>query len=123
MSRSSPNTPQPGKETRGIKGPLIFSAILAAVAGGATMVFATGGGTRELRVDLGVTAAGIAFIASLVICAMLMMTAKPNDDHLGKGTGINRSSAKIPGGAGQADRHGAAHKREQSRQYNDDGAS
>ena len=94
------------KQLKGVKGPLIFSAVLAAVAGIATMVFATGGGTRELRVDLGLTAAGIAFIASLVISALLLMTEKPNADHLGKGTGINRSTSKIRGGAANLDEHG-----------------
>ncbi|GAA2174064.1 hypothetical protein GCM10009784_10840 [Arthrobacter parietis] len=94
------------KQVKGVKGPLIFSAVLAAIAGIATMVFATGGGTRELRVDLGLTAAGIAFIASMVICALLLMTEKPNEDHLGKGTGINRSSSKIPGGSANLDEHG-----------------
>lgn len=92
---------------KGVKGPLIFSAALAAVAGVVTMVVSTGGGTRELRLDLGVTAAGIAFIASLVISAMLQMTEKPNAEHLGKGTGVNRSSARIPGGAGKANKDGA----------------
>ena len=48
------------KQVKGVKGPLIFSAVLAAIAGIATMVFATGGGTRELRVDLGLTAAAVA---------------------------------------------------------------
>jgi hypothetical protein len=94
------------KQVQGVKGPLIFSAVLAAIAGIATMVFSTGGGTRELRVDLGLTAAGIAFIASLVISALLLMTEKPNADHLGKGTGINRSSSKIRGGAANLDEHG-----------------
>ncbi|WP_323959808.1 hypothetical protein [Arthrobacter sp. JZ12] len=93
-------------QPKGVKGPLIFSAVLAAIAGIATMVFSTGGGTRELRIDLGLTAAGIAFIASLLISALLLMTEKPNDEHLGKGTGINRSSAKIRGGASNLDEHG-----------------
>lgn len=47
-----------------------------------------------MRVDLGLTAAGIAFIASLVISAMLMMAETPNAEHLSKGSGINRSSVK-----------------------------
>lgn len=100
MSKSSPR-PRPS-----VKGPLLFSAALAAVAGTVAMVASTGGSDSPLRVDLGLTAAGIAFIASLVVCAMLMMTEKPNADHLGKGTGINRSSAKIPGGAGNVDKYG-----------------
>nr|WP_231704938.1 hypothetical protein [Arthrobacter gengyunqii] len=64
------------------------------------MIFATGGAEKELRVDLGLTAAGIAFIASLLICSLLLMTEKPNPDHLSEGSGIHRSAAKIPGGAG-----------------------
>ncbi|GAA1112086.1 hypothetical protein [Arthrobacter flavus] len=94
------------KSVKGVKGPLIFSAVLGAVAGIVAMVVSTGGGTRELRVDIGLTAAGIAFIAALVVCALLLMTEKPNADHLGKGTGINRSSAKIQGGAGNLDKDG-----------------
>lgn len=94
------------KQVKGVKGPLIFSAVLAAVAGIATMVFATGGGTRELRIDLGLTAAGIAFIVSVVISALLLMTEKPNDEQLGKGAGINRSSSKMRGGAANLDEHG-----------------
>jgi len=90
---------QPGKPTQGrfrygIKAPLVFSAALAVVAGAATSIFATGGGSRVMRLDLGLTAAGIAFIVSLVICAMLMMAETPNAEHLSKGSGINRSSAK-----------------------------
>lgn len=108
------------KQPKGVKGPLVFSAVLGVIAGIATMIFSTGGGTRELRVDLGLTAAGIAFIVSLVISAMLLMTEKPNDEHLGKGTGINRSSAKIRGGAANLDEHGNPRK---AQPKNDDGAS
>lgn len=103
MTKSAPGALQ---ERNSVKAPLIFSAVLAAVAGIATMIFATGGGTRQLRWDLGLTAAGIAFIVSLVFSAMLLMSEKPNDEHLGKGTGINRSSRKIPGGAGNIGRDG-----------------
>ncbi|MFC3300702.1 Uncharacterised protein [Arthrobacter agilis] len=93
MAKRQPGKPMQGRFRYGIKAPLVFSAALALVAGVATSIFATGGGTRELRVDLGLTAAGIAFIASLVICAMLMMAETPNAEHLSKGSGINRSSA------------------------------
>ena len=41
------------------------------------------------------TVAGIAFIASVVVCATLMMLEKPNDPGLGEGSGVNRSSAKL----------------------------
>ncbi|WP_308662299.1 hypothetical protein [Arthrobacter sp. B1805] len=94
MAKRRPGKPTQGRFRHGIKAPLVFSAVLAAVAGVATSIFATGGGARELRVDLGLTAAGIAFIASLVICAMLMMAETPNAEHLSKGSGINRSSAR-----------------------------
>lgn len=94
MAKRQPGKPTQGRFRYGIKAPLAFSAVLAVVAGVATSIFATGGGSRELRVDLGLTAAGIAFIVSLVISAMLIMAETPNAEHLSKGSGINRSSAK-----------------------------
>lgn len=97
MANSSSGGPQ---KRNSVKAPLIFSAVLAVIAGVATTIFATGGADKELRLDLGLTAAGIAFIASLLICSLLLMTEKPNPDHLSEGSGVNRSSAKIPGGAG-----------------------
>ena len=97
MANSSSGGPQ---KRNSVKAPLIFSAVLAVIAGIATMIFATGGGEKELRVDLAFTAAGIAFIASVLICSLLLMTEKPNPDHLSEGSGIHRSSAQIPGGAG-----------------------
>ncbi|MBG6225302.1 hypothetical protein IWX63_001874 [Arthrobacter sp. CAN_A2] len=94
MAKRQPGKPTQGRFRHGIKAPLVFSAVLAVVAGVATSIFATGGGTKVLRIDLGLTAAGIAFIVSLVICAMLMMAETPNAEHLSKGSGVNRSSAK-----------------------------
>jgi len=94
VANRQPGKPTQGRFRYGIKAPLLFSAALAVVAGVATSIFATGGGSKMMRVDLGLTAAGIAFIASLVICAMLMMAETPNAEHLSKGSGINRSSAK-----------------------------
>ncbi len=111
MTKSAPGDPQ---ARNSVKAPLIFSAILAAVAGIATMIFSTGGGARDLRWDLGFTAAGIVFIVSLVFSAMLLMTEKPNDEYLSEGSGINRSSAKIPGGAGSVGRDGKPVKRPES---------
>ena len=72
-----------------------------------------------MRIDLALTAAGIAFIASLVISALLLMTEKPNAEHLGKGTGINRSSAKSRGGADRRD--GPGDSRGAGPQNNNDG--
>lgn len=96
------NMPGARNSRTSVKGPLLFSAVLAVIAGAAVTVFASGGSVNEPRLDLGVTAAGIAFIVSLVIAAMLSMSEKPNEEHLGKGSGINLSSAKIPGGAANA---------------------
>jgi hypothetical protein len=78
-----------------VKGPLILSAVLAAIAFVAVGIFASGGTDNALRLDLAFIAAGIAFIVSLVISATLMIVEKPNDPHLGAGTGVNRSSAKL----------------------------
>ncbi len=104
MANSSSGGPQ---KRNSVKAPLIFSAVLAVVAGVATMIFATGGADKELRLDLAFTAAGIAFIVSLLVCSLLLMTEKPNPDHLSEGSGVNRSSAKIPGGAGSVGGPGA----------------
>ena len=97
MANSSSGGPQ---KRNSVKAPLLFSAVLAVIAGVTTMIFATGGADKDLRLDLGFTAAGIAFIVSVLICSLLLMTEKPNPDHLSAGSGVNRSSANIPGGAG-----------------------
>lgn len=97
MAKSQPGGTQ---KRNSVKAPLVFSAVLAVIAGVTTMIFATGGATKELRLDLGLTAMGIAFIASLLISSLLLMTEKPNPDHLSEGSGVHRTSAKIPGGAG-----------------------
>ncbi|WP_188665232.1 hypothetical protein [Tersicoccus solisilvae] len=99
--------PQDGqRSTRGIKAtvkaPLIFSAVLAAVTFVVVLFAASGGTAHQMRVDTATVAAGIAFIVSLVVAAMLMMIERPNADHLGKGSGINRVSSRIPGGAAKA---------------------
>ena len=97
MAKNSNGDPQ-GRNS--VKGPLAFSAVLAVIAGITTTIFATGGAEKELRLDLGLIGAGIAFIASLLISSLLLMTEKPNPEHLSEGSGVHRSSARIPGGAG-----------------------
>ncbi len=99
---------QPGKPRKlrtSVKGPLMFSAFWAALAFVSVLVFASGGSAKPLRFDLAFTGAGIAFIVTLVIAAMLSMSYKENAEHLGKGSGVNLSSAKKPphgfGGHGQ----------------------
>ena len=79
-----------------VKGPLMFSAFWAVVAFFAVLIFASGGSSRVPRFDLAFTGAGIAFIVTLVIAAMLSMSYKDNAEHLGKGSGVNLSSAKRP---------------------------
>ena len=77
-----------------VKGPLMFSAFWAVLAFVATLIFASGGSAKTPRIDLAFTAAGIAFIVILVVLAMLSMGHKPNDEQLGKGSGINLSSRR-----------------------------
>jgi hypothetical protein len=78
-----------------VKGPLILSAVMAVVAFVAVAVFASGGTANTLRLDLAFIAAGVVFIVTVVVSATLMIVEKPNDTHLGEGTGVNRSSAKL----------------------------
>lgn len=89
-----------------VKGPLMFSAFWAVVAFVAVLIFASGGSARAPRFDLAFTGAGIAFIVTLVIAAMLSMSYKDNAEHLGKGSGVNLSSARGSshgfGGSGSA---------------------
>jgi hypothetical protein len=88
---------QPGKPRKlrtSVKGPLMFSAFWAVVTFVAVLIFASGGSAKVPRFDLAFTGAGIAFIVTLVIAAMLSMSYKENAEHLGKGSGINLSSAK-----------------------------
>lgn len=78
-----------------VKAPLAVSAVLGLVAFGIASLVGAGGTEGGLRLDLGLIIGGIAFIASVVVCATLMMIDKPNDPSLGEGTGVNRSSAKL----------------------------
>ncbi|CAL8900168.1 hypothetical protein KVA01_10540 [Kocuria varians] len=84
-----------GRRKTDIKGPLVISVVLAVVAFVVVSTVAAGGTENTARVGLGLIAAGIAFIASVVVCATLMLLEKPNAEELGQGTGVNRSSAKI----------------------------
>lgn len=92
---------KPRKLRTSVKGPLMFSAFWAVVAFVAVLIFASGGSARTPRFDLAFTAAGIAFIVTLVIAAMLSMSYKENAEHLGKGSGVNLSSAPKPSPQGR----------------------
>ncbi|MCX2747206.1 hypothetical protein OOZ51_05170 [Arthrobacter sp. MI7-26] len=85
---------EPRKARTSVKGPLMFSAFWGVVIFFAVLIFASGGSARTPRFDLAFTGAGIAFIVSLVIAAMLSMSHKENAEHLGKGSGVNLSSRK-----------------------------
>ncbi len=86
---------EPRKMRTSVKGPpLMFSAFFAVLAFVAVLIFASGGSARAPRFDLAFTGAGIAFIVSLVVAAMLSMSHKENADHLGKGSGVNLSSKR-----------------------------
>ncbi|MDK1361667.1 hypothetical protein QNO00_15540 [Arthrobacter sp. zg-Y1219] len=84
--------------------PVIISAVLAAVAGVAVALFSTGGTERDFRWELGVAAACVTFIVSLLIFLLLIVTARPNPENLGKGTGIRRSFGSKPGAVDDDDR-------------------
>ena len=79
--------------------PVIFAAVLAAVAGVAVAVFSTGGTEREFRWELGLAAACATFIVSLLIFLLLILTSRPNPEELGRGTGIRRSFGSLPDAA------------------------
>lgn len=89
---------EPRKMRTSVKGPLMFSAFWGVVVFFAVLIFGSGGSARTPRFDLAFTGAGIAFIVSLVLAAMLSMSHKENAEHLGKGSGVNLSSRK-PGQA------------------------
>lgn len=72
----------------------MFSAFWAVLAFVAVLIFASGGSAKVPRFDLAFTGAGIAFIVTLVIAAMLSMSYKDNAEHLGKGSGVNLSSKR-----------------------------
>jgi hypothetical protein len=100
---------KPRKLRTSVKGPLMFSAFWAVLTFVSVLIFASGGSSHEPRFDLAFTGAGIAFIVTLVIAAMLSMSHKENAEHLGQGSGVNLSSAKKSshgfGGPSQ-DQHG-----------------
>ena len=90
-------SPASGKQNFG-NVPVVISAVIAVVAGIATAVFSSGGTERQFRWELGIAAACVAFITSLLIFLLLIITAKPNPEHLGKGTGVKRRFGALPDG-------------------------
>ncbi|MDQ0853125.1 hypothetical protein QFZ79_001236 [Arthrobacter sp. V4I6] len=98
MAQQKPGEPRSLRTS--VKGPLLFSAFWAVLAFFAVLIFASGGSAKTPRFDLAFTGAGIAFIVTLVLAAMLSMSHKGNDEHLGKGSGVNLSSRKPASGSG-----------------------
>lgn len=97
---------RPGKPRNlrtSVKGPLMFSAFWAVLAFISVLIFASGGSAKAPRFDLALIGAGIAFIVTLVVAAMLALSYKDNAEHLGKGSGVNLSSTNPHGMGG----HGA----------------
>ncbi|GER23798.1 hypothetical protein NCCP1664_22930 [Zafaria cholistanensis] len=75
-----------------IKAPLIFSLVMGLVAGGIAAISASGGSDSPLRIDIGLTAFGIAFVGCLLVISVLTMVSKENPAELSEGSGVNRSS-------------------------------
>lgn len=100
---SSPGQHRPsGRQDYG-NVPVIISAVLAAVAGVSVALFSTGGTEREFRWELGVAAACVTFIVTLLMLLILIATSQPNPENLGKGTGIRRTFGSRPGEADDDD--------------------
>ncbi|MBT2597342.1 hypothetical protein [Arthrobacter sp. ISL-72] len=102
MAHQKPGEPRNMRTS--VKGPLMFSAFWGVLAFFAVLIFASGGSARSPRFDLAFTGAGIAFIVTLVIAAMLSMSHKDNAEHLGKGSGVNLTSRKPSGHGGYSAR-------------------
>ncbi|WHF21592.1 hypothetical protein QJS66_15455 [Kocuria rhizophila] len=90
--------------------------MLAVVAFVIVSVVAAGGSGQRRRVGLGLIAAGITFIASVVV-RHLMLAGEAQRRGAAPGTGVNRSSAKIsrrtrlvgrPAGPARAEQGGTA---------------
>ncbi|GAB3849401.1 hypothetical protein [Nesterenkonia populi] len=91
-----------------VKAPLIFSAVLGAVAA-AVVFMATSGGTDNPRVQQGVGEAGglnapinlaliafgIAFIVALLLVSMLQLASRENPEELRQGSGVNLNSEEL----------------------------
>ncbi|WP_237224469.1 MULTISPECIES: hypothetical protein [Rothia] len=88
------DSPQRGFKAQ-VRGSLVIAVVLALVAFLGIVIFATGGTNNTPNFVLALTVAGAVFVVTLVMCATLILVEKPNDESLGEGTGINRSSAKL----------------------------
>lgn len=78
-----------------VKAPLIFSAVLALIAGTVTLISASGGTDNVARVDLALIAFGIVFIISLLVVSMMQLASRENPEHISEGSGVNRNSEEL----------------------------
>lgn len=99
-----------------VKAPLIFSFAMGFVAGFVTLITASGGTDNPARLDLGLVAFGIAFIATLLLISMLHLASRDNPEHLSEGSGVNRNSEELY-------RQQVAKRREQARRKQADEAA
>jgi hypothetical protein len=87
------NTPAEKKSwQQSIKAPLSFSLVMGIVAGVIATISSTGGSDNPLRIDIGLVAFGVAFVACLLIISVMTMAGKENPEEMGSGSGVNRSS-------------------------------
>ncbi|GAA1883238.1 hypothetical protein GCM10009715_32030 [Paeniglutamicibacter psychrophenolicus] len=89
------NTPAEQKKSwqQSIKAPLSFSLVMAIIAGVIATISATGGSDNPLRIDIGLVAFGVAFVACLLVISVMTMAGKDNPEEMGTGSGVNRSSS------------------------------
>lgn len=88
------NTPAEQKKSwqQSIKAPLSFSLVMAIIAGVIATISSTGGSDNPLRIDIGLVAFGVAFVACLLVISVMTMASKDNPEEMGTGAGVNRSS-------------------------------
>ncbi|GAA5225973.1 hypothetical protein [Paeniglutamicibacter antarcticus] len=88
------NTPAEQNKSwqQSIKAPLTFSLVMAIIAGVIATISGTGGSDNPLRIDIGLVAFGVAFVACLLVISVMTMASKDNPEEMGTGSGINRSS-------------------------------
>ena len=93
----TPRQPGDGKHgfMQSLKGPLVFSLVLALIGGVVATLTASGGSDKPVRFDIGLIAFGVFFMVTLVVVAMLQLAAKDNPEHLSQGSGVHRSSEEL----------------------------
>ncbi|ASN37756.1 MAG: hypothetical protein ABWX63_06040 [Paeniglutamicibacter terrestris] len=88
------NTPAEQSKSwkQSIKAPLSFSLVMAIIAGVIATIAGTGGTDNPWRLDIGLVAFGVTFVACLLVISVMTMAGKENPEDLGTGSGVNKSS-------------------------------